>query len=503
MIRSNRTPALSILLALIALMATPAMAQTEAGRLLFARGVVSIVGDQDSARGARTGDPVYEGERIVTGRSGVVQLRLNDGALVALRSSSDYHIQRQGFDPGANVYEQAGQLVTGWMRMVTGAIGARNPASVSQSTTVATIGIRGTVFQVIHIPEGGLPGYPDTAPGTYLMLEEGSVEITTEGGKRLLQPGDVIWVADTGSAPQLAPEKKSLFSSPIGGEARYVDLQDIGVNDFTNETLLDSLIIPRPFTNAAAVGFGVAFECCLYRFAGDNVESGFFEVSGSGSSRTMSAVEYYPFGDYTYLMSAFSGEKPVSSGYYRLTDGSEINWGVWGPDSFTVTWLDQEPPEEEGTGGYHWLYMTASNALTDPFSISSKFEGQATYNWVGGTNFMGDDGQMTGNRITGGQVQVNFSAGDMFFDLATNFSSNLTNSGCASVGCSILDFYSGNIYLNDGIGDYSGSLGGYFVGDGQGLISSIQLSGPGQESYYGTAAFAGSPTPVPDYPVAP
>jgi hypothetical protein len=485
-IACRRISVAALAVSLLAVM-SPAMAQTEAGRLLFARGVVSIVGAQDSARGARTGDVIYEGERLVTGRSGIAQLRLSDGALVALRASSDYHIQRQGYDTAANVYEQAGQLVTGWMRMVTGAIGARNPSSVSQSTSVATIGIRGTVFQVIHIPEGGLPGYPGTAPGTYLMLEEGSIEVMTDGGKRLLQPGDVIWVADKGAAPQLAPEKKGLFSNPLGGEARYVDLQDTGIDEFTNETLRDTLIVPRPFERAGALGWMGGDGILGFADYSGSVESS-FATSGEGSGRVMTYLSDFD--------AEATGSSPASRGYYLLADGSEINWGVWRAQDYL---------QFGGSADSDWHYMMASNVLSGPETVSGLLTGQATYQWVGGTNFMNDLGETTDKRITGGQAQVDFGASTIYFDLSTNFTSgNLTNSACISAGCSISDLYFGAISVSDGE-NYSGSIGGAFVGDGTGIITKISVNSFDQsEYYYGTAAFAGYPDqPVFEEPAGP
>jgi hypothetical protein len=491
--RVSRTSFSAGLVALLLLLVNPALAQSEAGRILFSRGVVSIVGAEDSARGGKTGDVIYEGERVETGRNGIAQLRLSDGALIALRASSNYHIQRQGYDVQGNVYEQTGQLVAGWMRMVTGAIGTRYPGNVKQGTNVATIGIRGTTFQVIHIPEGGLPGYPDTAPGTYLMLEEGSIEVTTDGGKRLLQPGDVIFVSSKDAPPQLAPDKKGLFLNVPDGDASYVDLEESDFADFTNETLVDTLLSPRPFTLSAAVGLGTAHNW-TFSYSTQSEMPVSFTTSGSGSGRIMTSLNFFPDGD--FLLEALTGAKPDSTGYYLLSDGSEINWGVWGSPHYTSSQLNEVSGvyEDMGNDGRDWHYMMASNVM-DPSKVVSSLTGEATFNWVGGTNFM-VNGVTTSNQITGGSVLVNFLTQNMNFDLATNFTTNnLNNSDCSSAGCSIFDFYNGGISIGDQAG-FSGSIGGAFVGDGTGIISYIEVWDDGSNDvYHGTAAFSGNPEP--------
>lgn len=480
--------------ALIMLLATPAWAQSEAGRILFSRGVVSIVGEQDSARGGSTGSVIYEGERVTTGRNGIAQLRLSDGALIALRASSDYHIQRQGFDVEGDVYEQTGQLVAGWMRMVTGAIGKKYPGNIKQGTSVATIGIRGTTFQVIHIPEGGLPGYPDTQPGTYLMLEEGAVEVTTDGGKRLLQPGDVIFVPSRDEPPQLAPDKKPLFLNVLDGDATYVDLEESEFSDFTNETLIETLLPTRPFTKAAAVGYGTAFNCCSYNYYSLQEPSPSFTTTGSGASRIMTSLLFSP--DIVHLLEALEGASPDSTGYRVLRDGSEINWGVWGEASYTSSEFNANTGAfvDAGNAGRDWHYMMASNVLADPAAVTSTLSGQATYSYVGGTNFMDGAGVATDFGITGGTVAVNFATTEMFFDLATNLNGgNINNNGCTSA-CTLTEFYGSGISVGNTIYT-SGFISGAFVGDGSGIISTIDLSDGAKEFYTGTAAFEGDPDP--------
>jgi hypothetical protein len=214
-------PLLAILLMCcgIALASSP----REAGRLIYTHGSVTLIDPQTRSRQATTGTIVFEGDQIRTGQNSIAQLRLSDGAMASLRSHSQYQIEQQHFDESLGIYQQTSRLMVGWMRSITGTIGARQPASVLHNTPVATIGIRGTVYQTIHIPENGLPGFPGLPVGTYLFLEEGAVLISNAAGSLLLQPGQIASVGAMDQPPRLRDDLTGLFSSdPLSppGESR-------------------------------------------------------------------------------------------------------------------------------------------------------------------------------------------------------------------------------------------------------------------------------------------
>lgn len=466
----------------------PLQAAEQAGKILYARGTVSIVDDQDSARGGRTGAPLYVGERVVTGRGAVAQLRLTDGALIALRGSSDYQIEKQTYGEDEGLYEQAGKLFTGWMRSITGAIGQKYPQKVSQSTTVATIGIRGTTYQVLHIPPEGLPGFAGEQPGTYVFLEEGEVEMTGEQGSRLLKPGDVVFIPIGGGAPQLVPEKASLFSQPESDAISFIESESTDFSDALNETLTETLDLKAegPFVNLALVGATQGFSY--------NSQSSFATAlnptfSGSGASRIMTSLTV--INDLTYNLSANAGASPESTGYHLYNNGSAVNWGVWRVGDFTITNADGIPE----TVNDDWHYVAASNVV--PLSSLSGITGQVTFNYIGGTPLI--------DALTGMTQQIN--GGTMTFDfgldnIAVNLSSSLgtITSSCTS-GC-FFSLYDGTLPISTNGSTYTGNMNGSVIADGAGLATAITLSG-GNENYEGTAVFETStPISVPDSPVS-
>lgn len=465
-----------LLLGLLAV-AMPLQAAVEAGKILYSRGVVSIVDELESARGGKTGAKIFEGDRVVTGRGALAQIRLSDGALIALRGSSDYQIQKQSFDEEEDLYEQAGQLFTGWMRSITGAIGKKYPNNVTQKTSVATIGIRGTVYQIIHIPPEGLPGYAGEEPGTYVLLEEGAVEMTGEGGKRLMKPGDVVFVPAAGGVPRLAPLKANLFKNPEADTITFVETEDLNFSEELNVGLEESLNSNEaPFVNLASMGvvYGSPYSGMkAFTTTSDHV------FVGTGVGRVLTQVTIDEEVPYTFAANA--GAAPTLTGYRLLSNGSAINWGQWAESDYSV--FETDSGAEQTVSG-DWQYMVASNVVSESMATSGLM-GSATYHYVGGTPLRDDFTGVTHN-ITGGTVAVNFG----FDTIAVNLSSDLgpiVDSGCTG-GC-ISSLYQGGLSIGTSSGVYGGTMGGAFVGGGQGLITTIDLSGGANEFYSGTAAF--------------
>lgn len=480
MINRNRYLA-SVIAVLLGCMTVVAHAAEQAGKILYSRGSVSIVDVQDSARGGRTGAPLYEGDRIVTGTGAIAQIRLSDGALVALRGSSDYQIEKQQYDEEEDLYEQAGKLFTGWMRSITGAIGQKYPQKVSQSTTVATIGIRGTTYQVLHIPPEGLPGFAGEQPGTYVFLEEGEVEMTGEQGSRLLKPGDVVFIPVGGGAPQLVPEKAGLFSQPESEVISFVESESTDFSDALNETLTDTLNLKAegPFVNLAMVGAADFLYNSQAMFSATAYDPVF---RGTGESREL--IELTINSEVPTFYVANSGASAQYTGYHLYNNGSAVNWGMWGVTDYTIT-------DEFGSPWStfdNWHYVVASNVVPET-ALSGLTTGQVTFNYIGGTPLIDTTYGLTA-AISGGTMTFDFSIGN----IALNLSSTLgtITSDCSSTCFS--DLYNNGMLISTDLG-YSGSMTGAVVADGAGVATALALSGGDNEFYRGTAVFETS-TPI-------
>lgn len=116
---------------------------------------LSVAGDVQITPKGGSGARLAEGQRVdsgaalKTGPNSGVTIRFDDGQMLALTSNSNLVIDEYRFNP--HKPEEGGiltSLVRGGMRMVTGLIGKTKPERVQVTTPVATIGIRGTDFQL-------------------------------------------------------------------------------------------------------------------------------------------------------------------------------------------------------------------------------------------------------------------------------------------------------------------------------------------------------------------
>ncbi|MCK5874964.1 MAG: hypothetical protein KAG82_09770 [Alcanivoracaceae bacterium] len=489
------------LLPMLALLLTlPAQAAVEAGRILFARGTVSIVDANESARGGSVGSVFYEGDRVVTGNKSIVQLRLSDGALTALRSNSDYHIQRQRFDEPAQVYEQAGRLVAGWMRSVTGAIGAKYPGNVQQGTSVATIGIRGTTYQIIHVPPEGLPEFPNLQPGSYVYLEDGQIEVSNEAGSRIVSPGQVVRITAANVAPELMPDLVELFQSQLLSSLEADDGEGFNVRDLL-ENQRDQIVndlgsgTPTPFLGTVS-GVGA--------FGGNLAQAGRasstnLSWTGEGSGRYVEAMilDAQNSESTTPYDLSENGLGSVSGTQYRQIQGAngvaaQVHWGLWTEGHFEALDFSGIPLSPTGI----WHYMFADNALENGSNdiTGLGLTGRYAYNYIGGTelNAVDSNGLPTSQMgtVDSGRIVLDFGTLNMDIDMSFDNGVELTR----LVGSGNVDsFYNAGIDLGgtSGLATTFGRIGGTFVGQqAEGIISAVTVEDLSNSLYYyGTAAF--------------
>ena len=127
-----------------------------AGRVSAIEGRCFAYLEGSPMRSLREGDEVVQGTRLVTGRDASLTLTFSDESELSLGARTSMTLDRYRFPaPGAGDDDDDGaaeepgfgaSLLQGVVRVVTGLIAKRRPASVSFGARVATIGIRGTHF---------------------------------------------------------------------------------------------------------------------------------------------------------------------------------------------------------------------------------------------------------------------------------------------------------------------------------------------------------------------
>jgi len=128
---------------------------------------------------------IYRGDTINTGERSMTQIRLKDGALLALRPHTELKLAEYQYNGQEDGSEQSIiELVKGGFRTITGAIGHKNKQNYQVRTTVATIGIRGTHYSLVLCQQASCTD-DDTGSvedGLYGGVADGSIVIENQTG---------------------------------------------------------------------------------------------------------------------------------------------------------------------------------------------------------------------------------------------------------------------------------------------------------------------------------
>ncbi len=170
-------------LLLVVLIAMPVLAGDAIGRATFVFGDVQARDRDGASRALARGGDLYTGDVIVTGADGIAQFHFVDDSRMVVRRSSEVALDE--FQFGAGSERMVVRLAFGALRSISGLIGRHNKENVTFRTQVATIGIRGTDFEAVHIPLDRpdllAPGQP-VEPGTYNKVYAGGTQLVSKVG---------------------------------------------------------------------------------------------------------------------------------------------------------------------------------------------------------------------------------------------------------------------------------------------------------------------------------
>ncbi len=131
-----------------------AYAAESAGRIIMASGSVEAVNNKNGLRTLKRGNTVYRDDTIKTGENSRVQIRFIDNALVALNENSELTIKTYIFNGTDSQDNQVlMELVKGGFRTLSGKIGKNNQQAYQVTAPSASIGIRGTSYQLQTVSE--------------------------------------------------------------------------------------------------------------------------------------------------------------------------------------------------------------------------------------------------------------------------------------------------------------------------------------------------------------
>jgi hypothetical protein len=137
----------SILVFALSASSVAATQEDSAGMVVASRGEVIAMANGGS-RELKQGDFVYVNDEILTSARSFAVLQFTDGAKVTVRPDSTLIIEQYLY---AGNGEDAAtlNLVSGGLRVITGAMAKTNPENYKVRTPVALMGVRGTEFSIM------------------------------------------------------------------------------------------------------------------------------------------------------------------------------------------------------------------------------------------------------------------------------------------------------------------------------------------------------------------
>lgn len=157
-------------------------------------GNVTITSADNVTRKATPKERILAGDTITTEAKSETLIKMADDSSVLLRPNTSFKLIEFKYEK-APTDSSLVNLLRGTARMITGLIARRVPANYRVNTPTATIGVRGTDFEVAVLPEDTA----DARAGVYDYVRDGTTNI------QLVQTGQNLDVKKSQTA--FAPDK--------------------------------------------------------------------------------------------------------------------------------------------------------------------------------------------------------------------------------------------------------------------------------------------------------
>ena len=203
-ILKSAQPTAFLLAAAISLVSFPISANTNIGQVIFSTGNVRAVNDGE-ARVLRRGSKIQEGDVIKSSRFSRSQIRMKDGALIAVRPGSEFGFNQYRYDEkDSSNNSSILNLVKGGFRTISGLIGKVFKQNYKVKTAMATIGIRGTHYGLTICQQGdcNTDGNSEIADGLYGSVIDGEVSAKNDTGEFVFSNDEFFHVESLGSQPR-------------------------------------------------------------------------------------------------------------------------------------------------------------------------------------------------------------------------------------------------------------------------------------------------------------
>ena len=158
----------------------PASFAADAGAIQNVTGNVTITNEENITRKASVKEAIKPGDTVSTEAKSETLIKMADNTTIVLRPNTQFKFTEYRFDKKPTDSSIL-TVLRGTARLVTGLIGRNNTANFRVGTPTATIGIRGTDFEVAVLPEDTA----DARAGVYNYVRDGSTNIQLASGQNV------------------------------------------------------------------------------------------------------------------------------------------------------------------------------------------------------------------------------------------------------------------------------------------------------------------------------
>ena len=194
---------------------TNATTSDVAGRISLIEGETKIISEKGKMRFAIKGSAVFAGDTVEVADDATVVIAMADNTRLTLPSGAKFQVTQYRYNPDSPDTSFASfKLLKGAVRTVTGLIGKAKPENVSFSTPTATVGIRGTAFDLACTTVTNEDAVlVQCSGGTTVAVDmrEGQVAVTTDKGTVNVGAGQQAVIANASAPPVIVTTPINLF----------------------------------------------------------------------------------------------------------------------------------------------------------------------------------------------------------------------------------------------------------------------------------------------------
>lgn len=203
----------ALLFALLLFAATLARAGEMAGIVTHLSGPLLAKKADGTVKILAQKSTVEQGDTLVSEKNTYARIKFTDNSEITLRPDSQLKIDSFSFDEAKPENDNAAfELIKGGLRAITGILGKRNKERVSMRTPTATIGIRGTTYIAEYIPV--LPVAGERAPGLYVQVLDGMINLSNSGGSQNFAAGQFGFTPSFNQPPVILPANPGIKFTP-------------------------------------------------------------------------------------------------------------------------------------------------------------------------------------------------------------------------------------------------------------------------------------------------